>query len=393
VSGEAGHGSVGIEKLGPGVLAADHVTIVGGPDATYGANAAITIAGVSTLTVKNSILAGTFSGSTFSRWAEGGGTANVVVGHSNFAPPTQSWVDGSVGPGVFQQTPNGTNTNLEPRFVDPLVTLESPTVDFRLLHDSPLIDKGEPSGNQGIDLAGEQRLVDGDGADGPRRDMGAYEYQRRTPTAVIAAPGAGPFALGAPVAFSAAGSGDPDAGDSLEYAWSFGDGAAAVGAGASHAYDSGGERTVTLTVTDPTGLSATATRALLVEGPVPGSDPGTGPAPGAGAVDDLPPALASVSLSAPAFRVARGTRIRFGLSEAASVRFTIRRRSGGRRIGSFVRSAGAGPNSLRFSGRLRVRGRTLSLAPGRYRLTLVATDAAGNRSAARRVAFRVVSAR
>ena len=98
-----------------------------------------------------------------------------------------------------------------------------------------------------------------------------------------------------------------------------------------------------------------------------------------------------MALSAPAFRVPRGTRVRFGLSEAASVRFTLRRRSGGRPIGSFARSAGAGANSVRFSGRLRVRGRTLSLAPGRYRLTLVATDAAGNRSAARGVPFRVVS--
>jgi hypothetical protein len=100
-----------------------------------------------------------------------------------------------------------------------------------------------------------------------------------------------------------------------------------------------------------------------------------------------------VALSGPAFRVPRGTRVRFGLSEAASVRFTIRRRSGGRAIGSFVRSAGAGANSVRFRGRLRVNGRTLSLAPGRYRLTLVATDAAGNRSVARRVPFRVLSAR
>jgi hypothetical protein len=395
VLGETGHGSVGIEKLGPGVLAADHVTIFGGPEASYGANSVITGPGTSTLNLKNAILAGTFSGSTFSRWAAGGGTANIVVGHSNFAPPAQSWVDGSVGPGVFQQTPYGTNTNLDPRFVDPLVTLENPSVDFRLRHDSPVIDKGEPGGNQGMDLAGEPRLVDGDGADGPTRDMGAYEYQRRAPTAVIAAPGGGPFAVGLPVAFSAAGSGDPDAGDSLEYAWSFGDGAGAAGAATSHAYDSGAERTVTLTVTDPTGLSATATRALLVEGPVPGSDPATGPSPGtgAGAGDEIAPALASVSMAKPAFRVPRGTRIRFGLSEAAGVRFTIRRRSGGRLIGSFVRSAGAGPNSVRFSGRLRVRGRTLSLARGRYRLTLVATDAAGNRSVARRVSFRVVSAR
>ncbi len=390
-------------KSGPGVLSADHVTIYAAPGVSWGAIVVITQAGTATINMKNSIMFGS-PYSTFARTALGGGTANIVVGHSNFAPPAPEWVDAGAGPGVFQQTPNGTNTNEDPRFVDPSITLESPTVNFRLRHDSPLIDQGQPGGDQGMDLAGELRLVDGDGADGPTRDMGAYEYQRRTPTAVIAAPGAGPFALGAPLAFSAAGSSDPDAGDSLEYAWSFGDGADAAGAGASHAYDSGGERTVTLTVTDPTGLTATATRALLVEGPLPGSDPGTGsgPGPGAGPGDDIAPALASVALSAPAFRVdaraaaagrvPRGTRVRFGLSEAASVRFTIRRRSGGRRIGSFVRSAGAGPNSVRFSGRLRVRGRTLSLAPGRYRMTLVATDAAGNRSLARRVPFRVVSA-
>ena len=247
--------------------------------------------------------------------------------------------------------------------------------------------------------------MDGDGADGAARDMGAYEYQRRAPAAVIAAPGGGPFAVGAPVAFSAAGSGDPDAGDSLEYAWSFGDGAGAAGAATSHAYDSGGERTVTLTVTDPTGLTATATRALLVEGPAPGRapDPGRGSGPARVRARGTQSPRGSrpwrcrrrrsgSSAAAAAGRVPRGTRVRFGLSEPASVRFTIRRRSGGRPIGSFVRSASAGPNSVRFSGRLRVRGRTLSLAPGRYRLTLVATDAAGNRSAPRRVPFRVVSA-
>ena len=254
-----------------------------------------------------------------------------------------------------------------------------------------------------MDLDGELRLVDGDGADGAARDMGAYEYQRRAPSAVIAAPGGTAFAAGAPVAFSAAGSSDPDAGDTLEYSWSFGDGATATGAAPSHTYDSGGPRTITLTVTDPTGLTATATKELLVESPPlgSGSGPGTGAGPGTAPVDAIAPALSSVSLSAAAFRVdaraaaagrvSRGTRVRFSLSEAATVRFVIRRRSGGRRIGSFVRAAGAGRNSVRFAGRLRVRGRTLSLAPGRYRLTLVAKDASGNRSPARRLPFRVVA--
>jgi hypothetical protein len=399
VLGEPGFTSRGVQKLGQGVFSIDHVTIVGGQHATFGAEVAITIAGTSTLSMKNSILAGTFSSSSLGRWASGGGTANIVVGHSNFPPPAQSWVDANAGPGVLQQTPGGTNTNVDPKFVDPFVTLENPTVDFRLRHDSPLIDKGEPGGVQAEDLAGELRLVDGDGTDGPARDMGAYEYQHRAPIAVIAAPGAGALAAGAPVAFSAAGSGDLDAGDSLEYAWSFGDGATATGAAPSHAYDFGGQRIITLTVTDPTGLTATATRELLVEGPLPGSGSGSGTEP----VDAIAPALSSVSLSAPAFRVdaraaavgraPRGTRVRFRLSEAAAVRFAIRRRSGGRRIGSFLRAGSAGPNIVRFTGRLRVRGRTLSLAPGRYHLTLVATDPSGNRSAARRLPFRVVSPR
>lgn len=389
-------------KFGPGVLSVDHVTIYAAPAVTWGAIVVITQAGTATINMKNSIVFGS-PYSSFARTALSGGTANIVVGHSNFAAPMPEWVDASVGPGVFQQTPNGTNTNEDPKFVDPSLTLDSPTVNFRLRHDSPLIDKGEPGGVQGQDLAGELRLVDGDGADGATRDMGAYEYQRRAPSAVIVAPGGTAFAAGAPVAFSAAGSSDPDAGDTLEYSWSFGDGASATGAAPSHTYDSGGPRTITLTVTDPTGLTATATRELLVESPPlgSGSGPGTGAAPGTAPVDVIAPALSSVSLSVAAFRVdaraaaagrvSRGTRVRFSLSEKATVRFVIRRRLGGRRIGSFERAAGAGPNSVRFAGRLRVRGRTLSLAPGRYRLTLVAKDASGNRSPARRLPFRIVA--
>jgi hypothetical protein len=54
--------------------------------------------------------------------------------------------------------------------------------------------------------------------------------------------------------------------------------------------------------------------------------------------------------------------------------------------GSFVHQGSAGLNRFRFSGRLRNR----KLAVGRYRLVAVATDAAGNRSAAKRRAFRIV---
>jgi hypothetical protein len=106
-----------------------------------------------------------------------------------------------------------------------------------------------------------------------------------------------------------------------------------------------------------------------------------------------------------------GTRFLFTLSEAASVRFTIERRTIGRRVGrscrklsrrnrrarrcvrwvsvrgfAFAEDGVQGANSTPFTGRI---GRR-ALRPGRYRGSARATDPAGNRSALRRVSFRVV---
>lgn len=105
----------------------------------------------------------------------------------------------------------------------------------------------------------------------------------------------------------------------------------------------------------------------------------------------------------------RGTTFHYSLSEAARVVFTIERASKGRKVGkkcrkqtkrnrtrgrctrdskvgSFAAQGAAGKNAKKFSGRI---GRKL-LRKGRHRAILVATDAAGNRSAARRVSFTVV---
>lgn len=78
----------------------------------------------------------------------------------------------------------------------------------------------------------------------------------------------GPYILseGRPVAFSSAGSMDPDAGDTITYAWDFtGDGSVdSVAANPTYTYPSGGTFTVRLAVTDSTGLAATDTAAVVI---------------------------------------------------------------------------------------------------------------------------------
>jgi hypothetical protein len=103
---------------------------------------------------------------------------------------------------------------------------------------------------------------------------------------------------------------------------------------------------------------------------------------------------------------ARGGTITWRLSEAASVTLRVDRTLPGRRragrcvarsargrtcsrhvlVGAMARKAPRGTTRMRFGGF--VRGRPLR--PGAYRLSVTAKDAAGNRSATRRVAFVVV---
>ncbi|MFV6026817.1 PQQ-dependent sugar dehydrogenase [Streptomyces sp. NPDC056264] len=65
------------------------------------------------------------------------------------------------------------------------------------------------------------------------------------------------------VAFSSAGSTDPDGG-TLTHAWAFGDGGTSTAASPSHTYTTAGQYTATLKVTDVTGKSATASVRITV---------------------------------------------------------------------------------------------------------------------------------
>lgn len=228
----------------------------------------------------------------------------------------------------------------------------------------------------------------------------------------------GPVAPGAPDTFQAA-----DTSGANRYDWDFGDGTTLANAGPRprHSYKAAGVYRVRLTVTDEDG-GCSANRIYTGQSTVcPGSVSVTK------SLDTLPK-IGPLVLSNKAFAVAGGgggtqkrgatasakrtrlgTTLHYKLSEAAAMRFTIERRSAGRRagrkcvapspknrahakcsrfrsIGAFAARAKAGKNKTRFSGELKGR----ALPPGRYRVTAIATDSAGGRSAPRRAPFQIV---
>lgn len=93
----------------------------------------------------------------------------------------------------------------------------------------------------------------------------AYGLRNRDPTVATGGPYAGTQA--AAIAFDASGSSDPD-GDTLTFAWDFGDGATATGATPSHTFAATGLYTVTVTADD--GRGAQAFRQLEIQVSPPG---------------------------------------------------------------------------------------------------------------------------
>jgi hypothetical protein len=146
----------------------------------------------------------------------------------------------------------------------------------------------------------------------------------------------------------------------------------------------------------------------------------TGPAPAfAAGPDKTPPVLTTLSLSSSVFQAAGsglaftarvGTKVSFSLSEPGSVKFTVQRKTKGRRVagrcrpqttanrtkractrwvnvrGSFTVAAKKGTNKFKFRGRIGGK----KLKPARYRLNGRATDKSGNKSALKRKRFRIV---
>jgi hypothetical protein len=123
-----------------------------------------------------------------------------------------------------------------------------------------------------------------------------------------------------------------------------------------------------------------------------GGGPGAGP-------DTTAPVLSGVRLTRKRFAVGkratatvarrrRGAKLRFTTSEAGTLRGKVQRRVRGkyRAKAKLIRTVAAGNGRMKFSGRI---GRH-ALARGRYRLVVTVADAAGNRSHAAKVRFRIV---
>jgi hypothetical protein len=359
-------------------IQADRLTVVGVPgDIQWGAQVIPNSSGDNfRITIRDSVFTGVdipldCSGSP--------GTGQLTADYSSLPADGDSNVCTSGG--ISRTHPvSGT-----PRFVDAAVG------DYRLPYDSPLVDAGDPATlAPTLDLGRLPRPVG-------RRDVGAYEYQRRPPVvAVAASPSSN--SSGQPFTFEATAT-DPDPGDSpLTYSWHFDDGATAGGATVTHAFASAGAHSGTVTVSDPAGAEASATAAVTVND-LPGADvPITSPVT---AGDRTPPGVGGFRFSPGRIRlgsalphlfaaVERRGNIRFVLTEPASVTIRFERRVGKRyaRVsGSIRQRAGAGSSRISFSGRL---SRRVSLRPGGYRATLTATDAAGNVSRTVSARFTVV---
>ena len=198
--------------------------------------------------------------------------------------------------------------------------------------------------------------------------------------------------------------------------WQFGDGGSAVGDAVSHTYAAAGSFGIGLSVADSLGNLSTATGTTAITaaptgdgGPGPsGGAPGSGsgtvagpgrPDPNAGPRTVDLPRISRLVLDRKSFPVgtgpAGGTWISFRLSTAAQVRFRVkplRSRASGTagasrevRTLAFRRRGKPRRNRFFFSGRIGPR----ALLPGRYRMRLVAVDAAGRRSQPRAVSFTV----
>lgn len=194
-------------------------------------------------TVRNTIVAFNTSGGAANDFYLGGGTR-----------------DYSCAPELAAGTGTG-NLTADPRFI----SRETPA-NYRLKGDSTCIDAGTDLASVTIDLEGTARPQDGNGDETARTDMGCYEFVPGAEFSCnfIYTPVFGLNTL--EVEFTASVSGPEGSTTIQEYRWDFGDGTGQAGATldtVSHLFTPGAY-TVTLTVSNTLGQTATAVKVDLV---------------------------------------------------------------------------------------------------------------------------------
>jgi hypothetical protein len=258
---QAGGGGVALGATasgGPASIDVRHATVTGGNQFSTGL-AVNAVDATASGSLNDSIVR--TPGHALWRICNPGQTSTLTADYNAFLPGA-TFDDTLAGSGSLNNTNRRTDG---PGFVD------EGAGDLRVGFGSPMVDSGNPAGpaSPTTDLNGDPRVVDGNGDGTARRDLGAFEYQRRPPVATAAVTPASALEQ-SPFSWTATAS-DPD-GDPLTFGWAWDDGATAGGASASHWFISAGRHTGTVTATDPAGLTATATAAVDVT-PLQG-DPG-----------------------------------------------------------------------------------------------------------------------
>lgn len=257
------------------------------------------------------------------------------------------------------------------------------TTEWRTIADSelesdalPVFGPGEATSISGApapgdNLRGDAVLAVGDSALGARR-LAIWDGTGPTIGTVSPTPATPEAGQGATLTTSAS-----DALSALQLSWDLGDGTTASGRTVTHTWATPGTKQVRLTVTDQAGQTATQTTSLTV------------------APDTTKPVVSQLKVPA---KVKRSAAIvsRFSLSEQAKVVVVVERvltgrgkpckigRTTGKRCTIYKRAIRVAPSALRSAGpvQLTLRAKTAKrLAAGAYRVTVTATDAAGNASA------------
>jgi Ca2+-binding RTX toxin-like protein len=152
----------------------------------------------------------------------------------------------------------------------PVASTSSSTPDYRPLADSALIDRADDSGAGSTDVTGVNPRAEAfvRTGPGPHRDIGAFELQPHAPTLTALNPDP---PAGTSVTFHP-NDADQDPGDHLTYLWSFDGGSSQVGVrNQTHNFGSTGAHTVSLTVVDLSGRTASASTTVTIPSPPPHS--------------------------------------------------------------------------------------------------------------------------